>query len=343
MCKSILFLLCLLGLNLAICQKGQIIQNKAISFQLPLNGDTIEFIVVDKTLSKKKPIFLWCQGSLPQPLFGEYYDQNNQWSYHFQGGGIANFNYAKIVEKYHLVVISMPKTPLVVSREYLNNQFLYVPDKSNPETLSNEYLEADYLDNYVTRGNEVIRFLSKQDWATTEGLVVAGASQGSIVATKIATSNPLVTRIGLFSTNPFGRIDQLIREARFDAHLGKTSWEKADSTIQDQYDFFKKAHNPDSIKNDPGLKAWKTFSEPIYDDWLSLKIPIYLCYGTEDRVADLCDIIPIFFIAANKDNLTMKRHLYLEHNFFEVDENGNTNYQKPHWNDVMMDFLNWMK
>jgi pimeloyl-ACP methyl ester carboxylesterase len=262
--------------------------------------------------------------------------------YYFQGGGIANFDYQKIVEKYHLVVVSMPKTPVVVSKENLNERFLYVPDLNNPNELSKEYVEADYLDNYVIRANAVIQFLNTKSWVNPDKLVVAGASQGSKVATKIAAANNQVSHLGLFSANPFGRIDQYIRQSRLDAQLGKISWEKADSLMNRQYDIFTKAYNSDSIKKQPRLMAWRTFSEPFYDDWLSFDIPIYLAYGTEDRTSDLCDLIPLFFIQNNKTNLTLKRYLHLEHNFFELDENGELNFEKGHWNDVMMEFINWL-
>lgn len=319
-------------------QEGRVIQKKAIAFQLTHSDDTIDFIVVDTILDQKKPIFLWCQGSLPQPLFGELEGRG----YFFQGGGIANFDYQKILEQYHLVVISMPKTPVVVPKENLSPRFLYQPDPDKPNEFSEEYIKADFLSNYVKRGNTVIEFLYSREWVDTEELVVAGASQGTKVATKIAVSNPLVTHLGLFSANPFGRIDQFVRQPRLDAQLGHISWEKADSLMNQQYDFFRKANNQDSINSTPWLNAWKTFSEPFYDDWLSMDIPIYLAYGTEDRTSDLCDIVPLFFISANKDNLTLKRHLHLEHNFFEVEEDGSTNYDKGHWEDVMNEFLDWL-
>lgn len=343
MYKVVLFFLLFISFNPTFCQEGRVIHEKATLFQLKRDRDTIEFIVVDTVLNEKKPIFLWCQGSLPQPLFGEIDNHSSEQTYYFQGGGIANFNYSKIVESYHLVIVSMPKTPVTVSKEHLNEQFLFVPDLDNPKALLKEYIESDYLNNYVYRGNEVIQYLSSKNWVNTDELVVAGASQGSKVATKIARTNPLVTHLGLFSPNPFGRIDQFVRQPRLDAQLGRITWEEADSLMEKQYDFFKKANNPDSLKVEPRLNAWKTFSEPSYDDWLTLNIPIYLAYGTEDRSADLCDIVPLFFIAENKNNLTLKRYLNLDHNFFEVDKNGRTNHKKAYWNDVIMTFLNWLK
>ncbi len=320
-------------------QEGKLLENRVILFQLEEEEDTIEFVVVDTTLQEKKPLFLWCQGSLPLPLFGEIED----YGFYFFGGGITNLNEEKIKESYHIVVISMPKTPILARKENLNNSYQYIPDKNNPRTFLPAYVKADYLQNYVDRANKVLSYLGQKDWVDPQKLVVAGHSQGSKVATKIATSNSAVTHLGLFSTNPFGRIDQFTRQARLDAQVGKISWEKADSMMNEQYAFFRQTNHTDSIKANPSLKAWKSFSETFYDDWLTLDIPIYLAYGTEDRIADLCDLVPLFFIQANKSNLTLKRYIGLEHNFFEVEEDGQVNQEKGHWKTVMGAFLDWVE
>ena len=109
------------------------------------------------------------------------------------------------------------------------------------------------------------------------------------------------------------------------------------------YEFYQQVNNEDSIKNHPHLKAWKTFTETYYDDWLALNTPIYLAYGTEDRTSDLCDIVPFFFIEKDKTNLTLKRYLGLEHNFFELSENGRANHKKGHWKEVMQEFIIWLE
>lgn len=325
--------------NLLTSQEIGIIENQATLFKLPMDNDFVEFIIVDNNIDKgkKKPIFLWCQGSLPLPLFGEVENEN----IFFFGGGIANFDYKKIVNDYHLVVISMPKTPVLVKRENLNKQFQYIPDKSKPNSLSMDFLQADYLENYVQRGNLVIDFLTQQKWVDPTKLIIAGHSQGTKVATKLAQSNP-ISHLGLFAPNPFGRIDQSIRQARLEAQMGKITWEEADVLINQKYEFYQSAQDTSLYPTNPTLKSWKSFSEPFYDDWLQLNIPIYLAYGTEDRVSDLCDIVPIFFIDAKKNHLTLKRHLHLEHNFFEVLENGKIDYNSNHWNKVMDNFLDWI-
>jgi len=319
-------------------QNGDLINDQAIKFTIVENKDSINFIVVDTLLNKKKPIFLWCQGSLPTPLFCEIENYGN----YFFGGGIVNFDYKKIVQDYHLVVISMPKTPVVAKKENLNSIYQFVPDKSKPNEFLKEYMESDYQENYVNRALIVLEYLQEKNWVDSSKLIIAGHSQGTHVVSKVAKQNKNVTHMGLFSANPFGRVDQSIRESRLNAQLGKISWEKADSLINDSYDFLRYSYIKDSVKKYPFLKAGRTFSEPTYDDWLELDIPIYLAYGTEDRTSDLCDIIPLFFIRNDNNNLTLKRYLGLEHNFFEMDEKGNADYDKGHWKEVMNEFMDWI-
>ena len=66
----LIFLLFISG-NIWGQNKG-VVYNKAIHFQLEELTDTIDFIIVDTVLIEKKPIFLFCQGSLPLPLFIDY-------------------------------------------------------------------------------------------------------------------------------------------------------------------------------------------------------------------------------------------------------------------------------
>lgn len=320
-------------------QQGKILEGKATMFSIPDTDGTIEFVVADTSFQKKKPILLWCQGSLPVPLFCEV----QEGVYHFMGGGVSNFNYQALSTSFHLVVISMPHTPVMASMQQLNQAYQYVPDNNQPRRFSEDFVHADYLENYVNRAEKVLRFLKKQSWVDHNKLIVAGHSQGTKVATKIAAKGLSVTHLGLFAANPFGRIDQYIRQARLDAQMGKISWEKADTIMQDTYEFFSKVHSQDTSIMQPEFKAWKSFNETYYDDWLQLEIPIYLAYGTEDRIADMCDIVPLFFIEKGKDNLTMKRYIGLEHNFFETGQNGRPDYSKSNWNEVMQTFIEWIK
>ncbi|WP_139421640.1 alpha/beta hydrolase fold domain-containing protein [Chryseobacterium mulctrae] len=319
-----------------ISQQGKIINNQSTAFKLLDKEDPIEFIVYDTQLNHKKPVFLWCQGSLPYPI----YVNSKEEGLWIIGGGITNFDVENIVKNYHLVIISMPKTPLIADEKDINESYWYYGNSKNENQPTLDFQKADYLENYVNRAQKVLKFLNKQKWVDRSKLIVAGSSQGSKVATKIAIANKNVSKLGLFSANPFGRIDQNIRNYRKDAEQRKITWEAANKGIEDEYQMFRDAYNPKKLAQKPELLAWKSFSVPLFDDWLQFKKPIYLAYGTHDIASDLNDLVPIYFIRENNNNLTFKRYLNLEHNFFEV-ENGKVNHQKPHWEEVMNDFVEW--
>jgi pimeloyl-ACP methyl ester carboxylesterase len=257
------------------------------------------------------------------------------------GGGITNFDLKEITKSYHLIIISMPKTPVIANEKNLNKSYCYIPYENEPDEFNIEYIKADYLDNYVRRADKVLKYLRKQKWIDNSKLVVAGHSQGSKVATLIALENKKVSHLGLFSPNPFGRIDQLIREYRKEAERKEITWVEANEKIEKTYKMYKESYSEESLIKDPYLLAWKSFSRPFLNDWLKIKIPTFLAYGTHDIASDLCDLVPLFYIQNSKENLTFKRYLNLEHNFFEINEDGTTNYDKVHWKEVMNEFINW--
>jgi pimeloyl-ACP methyl ester carboxylesterase len=318
-------------------QNLNIINNQAIQFSLKQKKDTIDFILIDTKLDEIKPIFLFCQGSLPLPLFVKP-EKEKMWMI---GGGITNFDLNEIKKKYHLIVISMPKTPVIVNEKNLNESYCYIPNPKQPDEFDKDYVKSDYLENYENRAEIVLKFLRKQNWVDNSKLIVAGHSQGSKVATLIALNNKQVTSLGLFGANPFGRIDQNIRDYRKSAESKQMTWEEADERIEQTYEMFKDSYDEKILIENPNLLAWKSFSRPLINDWLKIKIPTYLAYGTNDIASDLCDLVPLFYIQNSKTNLTYKRYLNLEHNFFEVKENGRANYEKEHWKEVMNEFIKW--
>ena len=335
--KNILLILFVFLFQVVIAQKNKIVNNESTVFEINNKQGKIEFMVLDTALNTKKPIFLWCQGSLPIPLYIDYKTAG----LHLYGGGISNFDYEKIKKHYHLVVISMPETPLIVGETQLNDSYWYYGDSKDKNIPSLAYQTADNLENYTDRAIHVLKFLKNKQWVDNSKLVVVGHSQGGQVATKIAIKYKKVTQLALTGTNPFGRIDQNIRQSRKNAEQNKVSWEQADKEMEQQYQFYQNVNNPLKNKNNPNLRSWQSFSKPLIDDWLTLKIPIYMAYGTADVSSDLCDLVPIYFIRENKNNLSYKRYLNLEHNYFEVSKSGEVDYDKPHWKDVMNAILNW--
>jgi len=304
-------------------------------FSINAKNDVIDFVVADTNLNVQKPILLFCQGSQPVPLFFDFKEQG------IVPVALSNFDVKKLNENYHVIVVSMPKTPILVGPENLNYDYNYITDTTNQYSYSRDYLESDFKENYVSRANEVIKFLRKQKWVDKNNIVVAGHSQGAKVAVGIAASNKYVTRLGLFGYNPLGRIDQYIRQARKDAECGKITWQKADSICNDQFEFYQFIQNKDSLVVHPSLKSWESFSLESIDQLIGLEIPVYIAYGSEDIIADFCDLLPIYFIREKKSNYKLKRYPKLEHNFFPEDENGNIDHKNGQWVMVMDEFLTW--
>ncbi|MBL1408440.1 alpha/beta hydrolase family protein [Sphingobacterium faecale] len=317
-------------------QNKRIINEEATSYTLGTGSDSITFIVIDKDIKEKKPVFLWCQGSLPLPLYINF-EKEGLW---MMAGGISNFDYQEIVKYYHLVVVSMPYTPLIVEQKEVNDSYWYFGNSGDRNTPTLEFQKGDYLENYTNRAIKVLDFLKKQNWVDNSKLIVAGHSQGSKVALDLALKYKRVSKLGLFGFNSFGRIDQLIRQARKDAENKNISWEEADKKIERLYQFYRDANEIQKRKENPDLIAWHSFSTPTIERLVKIDKPIYLAYGTADIVSDLCDLIPLYFIREQKDNLTYKRYSNLEHNFFEVNE-GKVDHEKPHWKKVMATFVEW--
>ncbi len=304
-------------------------------FQIKLKKDTIDFVIADTNLNVSKPLLLFCQGSQPVPLFIKTDD------YGVFPVSLSNFDVKELNKNYHVCVISMPKTPILVHEKNLDDQYCYVTDTLKRYSYSREYLRANYQENYVQRANKVLKFLKKQSWVTSGKLIVAGHSQGARIAVGLASSNKSITHVGLFGYNPYGRIEQVIRQIRKDAEKGKISWAKADSLQKEQYDFYELLQISDSIHPYSILVSWESFSKPTVTELLKLKIPVYIAYGSEDVIADPCDLLPLLFIENSKSNYLIKRYPNLNHNFFPILENGRANHKDGKWKVVFSDFISW--
>ncbi len=304
-------------------------------FQLSAKEGPIDFVVADTNLTTVKPVLLFCQGSQPVPLFLNF-DEYGTFPV-----PLSNFDLKTMRDKYHVVVISMPGTPLVVGRDHLNHSYNYVTDTTDEYSYAPAFVEGDYLENYVDRANRVIRFLRKQkQWVDDSGIVLAGHSQGSRVAVAIAAENKHIGVLGLFGYNPMRRIDQLVWNHRKNAELGRISWEEADSLQQQEYAFYREIRNKDSLASSASLRSWQSFSTNSFETLAGLKIPVYVAYGSEDIVTDCNDLIPLYFIEQGKTDYRVVRYPYLEHNFFPV-RDGVVDHEAGKWPEVMNAFIQW--
>jgi len=302
-----------------------------ISFNIEETNDTINFVIADTVLNVRKPLLLFCQGSLPVPLF---MDMGND---RIIPMSLSNFDLGNMKKHYHVVVISMPKTPMIVEHKKLSNQYFYVGN-SESKNPTEEFHLADYSENYVKRANAVINFLKTKEFIDDSKVVVCGHSQGSRVAVGIASSNQDVTHLGLFSYSFERRVEDMIRKTRIQAQKGEITWEEADSIQAKSYAFYERVHNDDSLKVRPHLTSWRSFSKPTIDELASLKIPVYIANGSEDAGCVNTDMIPLYFIEQGKNNYVVKRYPGLEHNFFPIID-GRPDHKNGEWKNVMNAFI----
>lgn len=312
----------------------------ACSFNVCKGSDTIQFIKINMDLGTPKPTIVFLQGSLPIPLVIKFTEDD------LMIPSINNFDYKKIAQKYNIVIISMPGVPLIVGREKLNNQFAYITDKKNEFSYPKEYIENDYLEKYVERGNDVINFLIKQSWVDKTRLIIVGHSQGARIAAGIAVDNPHVTVLGFLSGDPLGRITQYVRKVRWMERMGKLSPTDGQNKINEIYNWWKELNaNPveTSTSEQDNPRTMLSFSTSMNNDLVTTSVPVYIAYGTKDINAEYCDLLPIDFIRAGKQNYTMSPYIGLEHNFMEVDSIGKPVPERCHWDTVINDFLYWIE
>ncbi|MDI1353308.1 MAG: acyl-CoA thioester hydrolase/BAAT C-terminal domain-containing protein, partial [bacterium] len=167
-------------------------------------SDNIDILIKSKKGEEnfKKPLFFFCQGSQPKPLI--IYEDKNTY-------GVFPFNPDSICEKYHLVIVSKPYIPLIVNAKSLGRDFNFVDSTGKPPK---EYSDRNLLSYYSDRNIEVIKYLQKQNWVSTKRLVVAGHSEGSTVASKMALQFPKITHLIYASGNPLGRIMSILQQSR---------------------------------------------------------------------------------------------------------------------------------
>lgn len=84
-----------------------------------------------------------------------------------------------------------------------------------------------------------------------------------------------------------------------------------------------------------------SLSQPSIQALTQLKIPVNIAYGSQDIVADYCDLLPLYFIENDKSNFVIKRYSNLEYNFLPVQSDGQPDHSQGKWPEVLNSFVNW--
>ena len=202
----------------------------ALVYQIVTEDNTIEYLRFSSDTSKNKPTLLFLQGSLPSPLimdFGSFKHVN------------LPFNYQNFLTDFDVAVVSMPHTPLIVSKEQLNDQFCYVTDSADQHSFDPDFMRANTLRTYVDRTHEVIKDIGKRSGSKIH---VIGHSQGAKVAAVVASENDLVKSVSFLGFNPFGRFDEMIRRKRNQLGAGKITAEEYSKALKELYTQWKTIH-----------------------------------------------------------------------------------------------------
>jgi pimeloyl-ACP methyl ester carboxylesterase len=276
----------------------------------------------------KKPLFFFCQGSLPVPLIvtskeGPY--------------GTFPFSTDALCKKYHLVIVGKPGVPLIAADTTLAPGFVYLDPSTGK--MPAKYTQNNLPEFYVARNLRVLHMLGELPFATERGLVVAGHSQGASVAARMAAADKTVSRLIFASGNPMGQIMSMMGAAR--AHETDST---QDGEMQLRYWSETCAHKTD-LNDEHGdtYRSVYDFSEPSVNYLRELKIPVLVSYGTIDYCTPFIDYMRVDFTRSGKENFTYNAYVGRNHNFFGMQPDGRTDHSDFGWDIVVADWMKWLE
>jgi dienelactone hydrolase len=326
---------CIIFLLAAITACGQTKTPEDFGFRhivYEYKSDKVDILIKSKEGEEnfKKPLFFFCQGSMPDPLIK--YDENGLYN-------VFPFNTDSIIEKYHLLIVSKPYIPVMVHIKTLSpSNFNNYVDSTGK--CPQDYSDRNLLSYYAQRNIEIIKYLSKQKWVSTTRLVVAGHSEGSTVAAKMASECNKITHLIYSGGNPMGRIMSIIEENR--AKETDTDTTRFGEEMIKYWEETVKNKNDMDASHGDTYKATFEFSYPSIKHLEKLKIPVLVSYGTKDWSAPFNDFLRVEMIRQGKRNFTFNAYVGTEHNFYPVMENNKPNRNIYNWNRVAYDWLKWL-
>jgi len=298
--------------------------------QIIYKGDTVDILIKSKKgeEQKAKPLFLFCQGSLPQPLIK--FDEQGVY-------GVFPFNPDSLTIDYHIAIVSKPSIPLIGEKKLLGKNFTYTDSTG---FYPKKYSEKNLLEYYVNRNIEVIKFIQKQQWISKNKLVIAGHSEGSTIAAKLAFSYKRVTHLIYSGGNPMGRIMSIIEQNRA-IETDTDSTRYGEENIKYWQSIVRNKTDMNASQGDT-YRATYEFSNPPQDYLEQLKIPVLICYGTKDWSAPFNDYLRVDVIRKMKENFTFKAYIGTDHNFFPLFPDGKPILDIFNWDNVAFDWQKWL-
>lgn len=289
--------------------------------------DTVHIIVRAKKGEelKRKPIFLFVQGSTPQPVI--MYDEKGDFP-------MLPFELDTLLARYHFVEISKPGIPVIAHTKTLTPGYAYLNPNTGQPPIA--YCQRNYLEYYVGRDAAVLRYLTRQPWVQADNITAMGHSEGSNVVARLARHPGPLRRVVYLSGSPLGRMLTVISGNRQDADsVG------AENNFAHWKEVVASPKQNNCLGDTHLLVSSLSSTQTPLDDFLHSKIPVFVGYGTRDRSALLEDYLRLEMVRAGKTNLTFRAYPELEHNFMGFTD-GKVDQKKWNWDRVARDFFTWM-
>ena len=304
---------------------------RRLSFEY--QGDSVDILVKSKKgeAAKKKPVLILIRGSLAKPLV----------KFNDDGGHYPPFPFKQniFLDQYHLICISKPGLPLIANKSVLSKRGEFI----DPTTgrLPAKYVRNNFLEYYVARNSKVVEFLLTQDWVDRKKIVVAGHSQGSDIAARMADNMPGITHLIYSSGSPYySTILDMVRKQRERAKANPAK------RVDDYFEYWENVvRTPSGPSQQEGWDTNKTvfsFSQCQNDILKRLQIPVLVTFGTEDTLAPFNDMFRIETIRDGVSNITFRAYLGVEHNYFGVSSEGKIDFEKFGWDKVGRDWQEWL-
>ena len=295
----------------------------------------VNFYVTKNGIEKEKPLLILLDGSSNLPIYSLLKKDNGNSTII----STIPFNYRKLSEKFHVVLISKPGTPFLDSLQV--NSFEQFAEKYKP---SKEYNEKLSLEWRVNSANKVIKYLLKKLKIKNKEVIVIGYSESGQVVPKLATKNKRITKIVSIVGGGLNQFYDFIITERLKAEKGKITNEQAQNNIDSLYLKFKEIYdNPDATDKfwlGHTYKRWNSFSKDIpLENMLKLDIPVLIIASGKDENSPILglDYIKLEFTRKGKRNLTYKVYPNCDHWF-------NDQKMKANKMDEMIDYvIKWIE
>lgn len=306
------------------------------NFSYTINEETMTVLIKSKEGEEniKKPLILYIQGSMGRPLLINYPSKNYRRSIAFP------FDVNQLTANYHIAVISKPFIPYLVNIENLDANFCYIDSitKKNPI----DFLKNDNLKYISHRNEKLIKHLKKLSFIDKNKIILLGHSEGSRIAFEIAKkSHNKISNLIYLSGNPFGRyMNQISRDRKEETEKDLLKKE----TVFDYWNtVLKNKNNKNYQSGGDSYNSTYIYSQPYSKAFLKLKKPVFIGYGTRDDCSIFNDLLRFYALNENKNNFHFQSYIGLDHSFYPVNDNGETNHENPKINNVIDDVLTWLQ